>query len=273
MGHVVRIGDPGDERLHDFVALTDVQLRRRTEPERGLFIAEGEKVIRRALAAGYRLRSLLLADKWLPALTDVVESTDAPVLVADDALIETTTGFAVHRGALAAMHREPLPDLAALLSGARRVVVLEDVNDHTNVGAVFRNAAALGIDAVVLSPRCADPLYRRAIKVSMGAVFSVPYTRLDSWYGGIAAIRAYGFAVLALTPAADATPIDALDEDTLRRCALVLGAEGSGVTPHWLREADLRVRIPMSREVDSLNVAAAAAIACWVVTRAGVGAV
>ncbi|HET8767865.1 MAG TPA: TrmH family RNA methyltransferase, partial [Pedococcus sp.] len=177
-----------DERLADYVALTDVALRRRTEPERGLYIAESEKVIRRALTAGHRPRSYLMARRWLTDLADIVEQAEAdgvPVFVGEHDVIEQLTGFHLHRGALAAMQRPVLPSLESLLEGARRVLVLEDVVDHTNVGAVFRSAAALGVDAVLVTPRCADPLYRRSIRVSMGTVFQVPWTRVEPWPQGI----------------------------------------------------------------------------------------
>ena len=175
------ITDPSDSRLADYVSLTDVALRRRTEPERGLYIAESEKVIRRALRAGHRPRSYLMAERWLTDLADLVADAEAdgvPVFVGEHDVIEQLTGFHLHRGALASMQRPELPSVAALVADARRVLVLEDIVDHTNVGAVFRSAAALGVDAVLVTPRCADPLYRRAIRVSMGTVFQVPWTRL-----------------------------------------------------------------------------------------------
>ncbi|MGH8969829.1 MAG: TrmH family RNA methyltransferase [Actinomycetes bacterium] len=260
---VVRVESPDDPRLADYVGLTDVELRRRTEPARGLFMAEGEKVIRRALAAGYPLRSLLLEERWLPALQDVVAGTQAPVYVAPRALLAQVTGYDVHRGALAAMARTPLPEAGDLLAGARRLAVLEDVNDHTNVGAVFRAAAGLGLDAVLLSPSCADPLYRRSVKVSMGAVFALPWARLPAWPAGLDLIRDRGFSVLALTPDEDAVPIDDVPTAMLQRCAVLLGAEGPGLSARSLRRADARVRIPMAHGVDSLNVAAAAAVAFY----------
>ncbi|HQV91819.1 MAG TPA: RNA methyltransferase, partial [Phycicoccus sp.] len=167
-----------DPRLQDYVGLTDVALRRRVEPERGLYIAESEKVIRRALAAGHRPRSFLMAQRWLSDLADVVDRAEAdgtPVFVGEHDLIEELTGFHLHRGALAAMQRPVLPTLEEVLSGARRVMILEDIVDHTNVGALIRSCAGLGIDAVLVTPRCADPLYRRAIRVSMGTVFQVPW--------------------------------------------------------------------------------------------------
>ena len=260
---VVEVSAADDPRLRDYVGLTDVALRRRLEPSGGLFLAEGEKVIRRAVAAGYPVRSVLLARKWLPGLADVLEATGATAYVAADARLEELTGFAVHRGALASMHRRPLPAAAEVIWKARRVAVLEDLNNHTNVGAVFRGAAALGMDAVLLSPRCADPLYRRSVKVAMGAVFAVPYARLESWPGDLGLLRAAGLPLLALTPDAGAVPLGDVPEAVRERCALLLGAEGPGLTEAAVEAADLAVRIPMAAGVDSLNVAAAAAVAFY----------
>jgi tRNA G18 (ribose-2'-O)-methylase SpoU len=264
---VLPVDDPTDPRLRDYLDLTDVALRRRREPADGLFMAEGEKVIRRALAAGYRMRSLLLEDKWLASLRDVVDAFDGPVYVGARPVLAKVTGYDVHRGALAAMNRRPLPSVHEVLAGARRVVVLENLTDHTNVGAIFRSAAGLGMDAVLVTPRCADPLYRRSVKVSMGAVFSVPWTRLGSWPGDLALLRQAELAVLALTPEASAVPIDELAPEVRARAALVLGAEGPGLAPRTLAEVGTRVRIPMAAGVDSLNVGAAAAVAFYALTR------
>ncbi|MGI5336874.1 TrmH family RNA methyltransferase [Streptomyces sp. CA-181903] len=263
---VITIDDPDDPRLHDYTGLTDVELRRRREPAEGLFIAEGEKVIRRAVDAGYGMRSMLLSAKWVDAMRDVMEDVSAPVYVVEPELAERVTGYHVHRGALASMRRKPLPDAAGLLATARRVAVMEAVNDHTNIGAIFRSAAALGMDAVLLSPDCADPLYRRSVKVSMGAVFSVPWARLENWPRDLETVRAAGFRVLALTPDAQATAMDAAAPHRLERVALMLGAEGSGLSAKALRAADEWVRIPMAHGVDSLNVGAAAAVAFYAVT-------
>ena len=175
MADLITVEDPDDPRLRDYTGLTDVELRRRREPAEGLFIAEGEKVIRRAKEAGYEMRSMLLSAKWIDVMRDVIDELPAPVYAVSPELAEQVTGYHVHRGALASMQRKPLPTADGLLAGeARRIVVMESVNDHTNIGAIFRSAAALGMDAVLLSPDCADPLYRRSVKVSMGAVFSVP---------------------------------------------------------------------------------------------------
>jgi tRNA G18 (ribose-2'-O)-methylase SpoU len=263
----IEVDDPGDPRLADYVRLTDMQLRRALEPVGGLFLAEGEKVVRRAVDAGYAVRSVLLARKWLPGLADVLEPLDVPVYLAPDDVIERVTGFAVHRGALASMQRRPLPTPADLLGTARRVAVLEGFTNPTNVGAVFRAAAALGLDGVLLDPLCADPLYRRSVRVSMGAALTLPYARFQRWPEGLDDVRAAGLTLLALTPAADAVDLDRVPPAATRRCAVVLGAEGPGLAERTLAASDLRVRIPMARGVDSLNVAAAAAVAFWQVTR------
>ncbi|MCM2429495.1 TrmH family RNA methyltransferase [Streptomyces sp. RKAG337] len=265
MAELITIDDPDDPRLHDYVALTDVELRRRREPAEGLFIAEGEKVIRRARHAGYRMRSMLLSAKWVDVMRDVIDEVPAPVYAVSPELAEQVTGYHVHRGALASMGRKPLPEADDLLGTARRIVVMESVNDHTNIGAIFRSAAALGMDAVLLSPDCADPLYRRSVKVSMGAVFSVPYARLDSWPRDLETVRAAGFKLLALTPADKATDIDEAAPHRLERVALLLGAEGDGLSTQALVAADEWVRIPMAHGVDSLNVGAAAAVAFYAV--------
>jgi tRNA G18 (ribose-2'-O)-methylase SpoU len=261
-----RVDDPADPRLADYRDLRDVELRTHLEAEHGLFLAEGEKVVRRAVEGGFPVRSFLMAPRWLDGLADVLARSDAPCFVVSEDLAETVTGFHVHRGALASLARLPLPSMSEVLRDARTVVVLEDLVDHTNVGAVFRSAAALGVDGVLLAPRCADPLYRRSVKVAMGAVFSVPYARLGSWYDALPTVAAAGFTTVALTPAADAEDI----EDAvagLGRVALVLGSEGHGLTPRWERSADRRAVIPMRHGVDSLNVAAATAVACYVTVR------
>ena len=265
--HPIEVDRAADARLADYTRLTDAALRIHLEAEHGLFIAEGTKVITRAVAAGYPVRSLLLGQSRvadLPALAEA--AADAPVYLVPDEVAESLTGYRIHRGALAALGRKPLPEVGAVTADARRIVVLEDLVDHGNVGAIFRCAAALGVDAVVLSPRCADPLYRRSVKVSMGAVFAIPYARMTSWYDGLAELKSGGFRVLALTPDERATPV-ASALRTAERVALVLGTEGDGLSTRWLDEADEAVRIPMNPAaraagVDSLNVVAAAAIAC-----------
>jgi tRNA G18 (ribose-2'-O)-methylase SpoU len=264
------VTDAEDPRLADYARLTDMELRTSLESVQGLFIAEGTKVIGRAVAAGYPVRSVLVAERRLGDLP-ALPATGAPVYVVPDETAERLTGYRVHRGALASLHRKPLPETAALAAAARRVIVLEDLVDHANVGAIFRCAAALGVDAVFLSPRCADPLYRRAVKVSMGAVFAIPYARMTGWYDGLAGLRAAGFRLLALTPDRAAAPIGAAVVG--HRTALLLGTEGDGLSSRWLHEADQAVRIPMhpgalAAGVDSLNVVAAAAITCHVLVGA-----
>jgi tRNA G18 (ribose-2'-O)-methylase SpoU len=262
----IAITDPTDPRLEDYVSLTDVALRRRTEPERGLYIAESQKVIRRALAAGHRPRSYLMAERWVTDLADLVDAAEAdgiPVYVGAHDVIEARTGFHLHRGALASMQRPELPAVADVIAGARRVVVVEDVVDHTNVGAIFRSAAALGVDAVLVTPRCADPLYRRSIRVSMGTVFQVPWTRIDPWPQGIGLLREAGLQVAAMALSDDSVSLADLESDPPERLALVLGAEGDGLSARTVADADLTIRIPMAGGVDSLNVAAASAVAMW----------
>ncbi|MFF0824419.1 TrmH family RNA methyltransferase [Micromonospora haikouensis] len=259
---VHQITDPDDDRIADYRALTDVELRTRWEPPHGLFIAEGELVLRRALRAGYPARSFLVDAKRVDQLADL-DTGDAPVYAATPDVLEKATGFHVHRGVLASFRRRPLPDAAGVLAAARRVAILEDVNNHTNLGAIFRGAAALGVDAVLLSPTCADPLYRRSVRVSMGEVFAVPYAKFARWPDGLDQVRQAGFTVLALTPAVDAVPIQRLTPAQRARAALLLGAEGPGLTAAAQAASDVRVVVPMQRGVDSLNVAAAAAVAFW----------
>lgn len=272
---LIQITDPDDERLTDYTRLTDVALRSRSEPAKGLYIAESSQVIRRAVAAGHRPRSFLMAERWVEGLADVLADVGAgpdgevPVYVGESDVLEAITGFHLHRGALAAMHRPVLEPVEAVLAaarggaGARRVAVLEDVVDHTNVGAVFRSAAGLGVDAVLVTPRCADPLYRRSVRVSMGTVFQVPWTRIDPWPGGVQTLRSAGFTVAALALSDDAVALDELAASPPGRLALVLGTEGDGLSRGAVEAADLVVRIPMSGGVDSLNVAAASAVAFW----------
>ncbi|MEO6145108.1 MAG: RNA methyltransferase [Dermatophilaceae bacterium] len=267
----IQISDPADERVRDYFSLTDVNLRRKLEPARGLYLAESVKVIRRSISAGHRPRSFLMGERWLTDLADLVEQAESegvPVYVAQASVIEAMTGFHLHRGALASMHRPPLVAPAELLSRASqqkhfRVVILEDIVDHTNVGAVFRSAAALGVDAVLITPRCADPLYRRAVRVSMGTVFQVPWTRIDPWPGGLQVLRDNGFTVAAFALTEAATRLDELAADPPERLAVIFGTEGDGLARRTVEGADLVVKIPMAGGVDSLNVAAASAVALW----------
>ncbi len=263
----VLVKRPDDERLADYVKLRDASLRRHLEADRGLFIAEGAKVIRRAVLAGYRPRSFLLAERWLADLRDLLDAwPQVPVFVVTEAVAEEVTGFHVHRGALASLHREQRHSPDDLLR-RDRLVVIEDVVDHTNVGAILRNAAALGWDGALLAPRAADPLYRRSIKVSMGAVFSLPWARLDDWASTPERLREAGFFTVALGLGHGAVPVEAVRDDFVRewrRVAVMLGTEGAGLSAQWSQGADVVAAIPMHQGIDSLNVAAASAIACYV---------
>ena len=260
---LVPVDDPADPRLTDYLHLTDVALRRVSEPEGGLYIAESSKVIRRALQAGHRPRSVLLQEKWLPDLVPLLEGVDVDVYVAPPELLEQITGFVLHRGAIASMHRPELPSVAEVLKDARRVVVLENIVDHTNVGAIFRAVAGLGADAVLVTPQCADPLYRRSVRVSMAAVLQVPWTRLPEWPDGAAELHAAGFEIAALALDDTAVTLDAYAADPPERVAILLGAEGDGLSRAALSSADRIVTIPMLHGIDSLNVAAASAVALW----------
>ncbi|QKJ19557.1 TrmH family RNA methyltransferase [Microbacterium hominis] len=261
---IVPIADAADERLRDYRDLTDVALRRVIEPEGGLYMAESAKVLERALRAGHRPRSVLAQERWLPDAERLLAGVpEVPVYVVPAEVAEGVTGYAVHRGMLAAMHRPALPAVEDVVAGARLVVVLEDIVDHTNVGAIFRAAAGLGADAVLVTPRCADPLYRRSVRVSMGTVFQVPWTRLPEWdvAGGI--LHRAGFTLAALALADDAVSLDAFADARHDRVALAFGSEGDGLSRAALRAADTVVTIPMAGGVDSLNVAAASAVALW----------
>lgn len=260
---VTELRDSRDPRVADLTGLTDVAARSAREPAEGLFVAEGEKVIRRALAAGYAPRVVLTEPRWLGGLADALEGHEVEVLLAEPEVLRQVTGYRVHRGALASMARRALPTVAGVLADARLVVVLVDLVDHTNVGAVFRNAAALGADAVLVSAGCADPLYRRSIKVSMGAALTLPWTRTAA----DPLEHLSGWRVVALTPDPTAEDIGAVGLGFAPR-ALLLGTEGDGLPPTLLARADHRVRIPMAGGVDSLNVAAASAIALHVLRQA-----
>jgi tRNA G18 (ribose-2'-O)-methylase SpoU len=262
------IVDAGDPRLLPFTGLTDVAHRRGVEQSSGTFVVEGVTAIRVALTSPYPVRSVLVTAAKATALADALDAHDrtsdraVEVLVADQATMNAVTGFDIHRGAVAVAERLPLPAPAALLVGARTVAVLEGINDHENLGAIGRSALALGVDALLLDPTCADPLYRRCVRVSMGQILHLPYARTARTTTALTEIRAAGFVVVALTPSADAEPIDAVVAAVGDRpVALVLGAEGSGLTPGALSAAEHRAAIPLRHGVDSLNVGHAAAIA------------
>ncbi len=260
---IERIDDLAHPGLADYSGLTDVALRRLSEPAGGLYIAESSKVIARALAAGHLPRSILVLEQWLPEMEELLAAFDVPIYVGPPGLLERLTGFNLHRGALAAMHRPVLRAVGEVISGARRVVVIEDVVDHTNVGAIFRAAAGLGADAVLVTPRCADPLYRRSVRVSMGTVLQVPWTRLPEWPEGAAILKDAGFHLAALALADGAVGLDVLAESPPEKLAILLGTEGDGLSRDAVAHADTVVTIPMRNGVDSLNVASASAVALW----------
>jgi tRNA G18 (ribose-2'-O)-methylase SpoU len=264
---LIEIDAADDSRLADYVRLRESSLRRSLEAAEGLFIAEGAKVIRRAIEAGYRPRSFLLARRWLADLEDLLTAdSDVPVYLVSEETAEAVTGFHVHRGALASLRRVQRHDVAGLLASSRRLVVTEDIVDHANVGAIARSAAGLGWDGLLLSPRCADPLYRRSVKVSMGAVLALPWARLEDWRTAIHTLHQGGFTVAALTLRPDSVSLAEFASQlrtTPQRLAILLGTEGHGLSREWTEQADVAIRIPMRAGVDSLNVAAAAAIACY----------
>lgn len=269
--------------LADYTSLTDVALRRRLETERGLYMAESSKVIERAVRAGHEPRSFLMAERWYEPLRELIAAApgtggsddggDVPIIFAPEEVLERLTGFHLHRGAMAAMNRPVLAGVSDLLSsargglGARRVAVLEDLVDHTNVGAAFRSAAALGVDAVLVTPQCADPLYRRSVRVSMGTVFQVPWTRIERW-PAMDELHAAGWTVAAMALSEGAVSLEDFSASPActapdSKVAVVLGTEGDGLRARTVAAADVVVRIPMAGSVDSLNVAAAAAVAFW----------
>ena len=277
----ITIDSIDDERVAAYTNLTEIQLRNRLEPERGLFIAESPKVIDRALAAGREPISLLVEEPWIEGMSqtfDVVDKrwgTDIPVYVASPEQLRQLTGYRLHRGALSAMRRWPLPSVEETCRDARRVAVMENIVDHTNVGALMRSAAALDVDAVLVAPSCGDPLYRRAARVSMGTVFQIPWTRIGGddkhfWpRRGLEELRSLGFTTVAMALSDDSISLDELTRrlnnspesaDHIDKLALIFGTEGDGLSRHTIAGADLTVKIPMSHGVDSLNVAASSAV-------------
>ena len=270
MANIIEITDFSAPELDAFARLTEAQLRNRLEPEKGIFIAESPKVIRRALRAGYEPIALLTERKHLSGQAKdlVAELGDVPVYTADDDLLEGLTGYALTRGVLCAMRRRPLPTVEELCKNARRIAVLESIVDATNVGAIFRSAAALNIDAVLVTPTCCDPLYRRAARVSMGTVFQVPWTRIGETAAdwpeqGMARLKAMGFQTAAMALSDDSVSVDDPKLCKVEKLAIILGTEGDGLSGDTIADCDHVVRIPMREEVDSLNVAAASAVAFW----------
>jgi tRNA G18 (ribose-2'-O)-methylase SpoU len=256
---VIEIADLADPRLADFSHQTDVALKKTGG---GLYIAESALVLERALRAGHRPRSVLALGGTVDEAIALV-GDDVPIFSGPGELLAELTGYLLHRGLIASMHRPPLPDAADLLASAKRVVVLENVADPTNVGAIFRSVAAIGADAVLVTPRCSDPFYRRAIRVSMGTVLQVPWTRVGDWTSTRQLLAASGFHVAALALTDDALDLRAFAAAAPDRVAIVLGAEGDGLTDEAIAAADTVVSIPMAHGIDSLNVAATAAVAMW----------
>ena len=273
-----------DPRAEAYVSLTEMQLRNRLEPAKGVFIAESPKVIDRALAADREPLSLLVEEPWLEGMKDTFDfidgrwGADIPVYVASPEQLKRLTGYRLHRGALCAMRRWPLPSVAEICKSARRVAVMENIVDHTNVGALMRSAAALDVDAVLVTPSCGDPLYRRAARVSMGTVFQIPWTRIGGddkhyWpFTGMQELRDLGFTTVAMALEDDSISLEELvrrlnndngEKDHIDKLALIFGTEGDGLSHHTISRADLTVKIPMSHGVDSLNVAASSAVAFY----------
>lgn len=270
MPNIIELTDFTSPELDVFARLTEAQLRSRLEPEKGVFIAESPKVIERALNAGYEPVSLLMERRHIggQGREIIARCEEIPVYTGDSGLLAELTGYELTRGVLCAMRRPKLPSVEELCANARRVAILESIVDHTNVGAIFRSAAALGMDAVLVTPTCCDPLYRRAVRVSMGAVFQVPWTRIggkpSDWpQPGMERLRKLGFKTAAMALRDDSVPIDDPQLAAEERLALVLGTEGDGLAASTIAACDYTVRIPMSHGVDSLNVAAASAVAFW----------
>jgi tRNA G18 (ribose-2'-O)-methylase SpoU len=262
---LIAIDDLSDPRLVDYAHLTDVALKKARGTEHGLYIAESALVLERALRAGHVPRSVLAlgntADEALAVLGDY--AADVPVFVGHGEMLADLTGYILHRGLIASMHRPELPDANTLLAGARRIVILENISDPTNVGAIFRSAGAIGADAILVTPRCSDPFYRRAIRVSMGTVLQVPWTRVGDWTETRALLVRHGFHLAALALAPGAVSLRDFEGTVHEHLALLLGAEGEGLTDEALAASDSVVQIPMKHGIDSLNVAAASAVAMW----------
>ena len=266
MSNIIEITDFSAPELDVYARLTEAQLLNRFEPARGMFIAESPKVIHRALDGGCQPVSLLMERKDIEgaAREVIARCPDIPVYTADEELLCNLTGYHLTRGVLCSMRRPKRPGLAEICAGASRIVVLENVQNPTNVGAIFRSAAALGMDAVLLTPGCSDPLYRRSARVSMGTVFQIPWTYTDSWpEEGMAQLERLGFKTAAMALSDDSVSIDNPRLMAEEKLAVVLGSEGDGLTADTIAKCDYTVKIPMYHGVDSLNVAAASAVAFW----------
>ncbi len=274
---IIRVDTLEDPRLDVFARLTDTQLRSKLEPEKAIFIAESGKVIERALEANMEPLSLLMDEKWFEALQPLmtcIESRhpETPLFVAPRDEMTKLTGYELTRGALAAFRRPAQPSVADVVANARIIAVLEDITNHTNVGAIFRSAAALNVDAVLVTPACYDPLYRRAVRVSMGTVFQIPWTRIGeearNWAEtGVPLLHELGFTTAAMALSDDSIELGDARLKACEKLAIVLSTEGDGLSPATIAQCDHTVRIPMSHGVDSLNVAAASAVAFWELTR------
>ena len=277
---IINVPTIDDPRLDAYARLTEVQLRNKLEPEKGMFIAESSKVIERAVAGGMQPLSLLMEEKFLTGMQPIIDEIsrrypglDLPAFILPHGQLKKLTGFELTRGALGAFRRPVPASVEDVCREARRVAVLEDITNHTNVGAIFRSAAALGIDAVLVTQACYDPLYRRAVRVSMGTVFQVPWARIGadsgatgtgSWaHDGIPLLHSLGFKTAALALSDNSISLDNPQLAAEEKLALVLGTEGDGLAAHTIANCDYTVRIPMAHQVDSLNVAAASAVAFW----------
>ena len=277
---IINVPTIDDPRLDAYARLTEVQLRNKLEPEKGMFSAESSKVIERAVAGGMQPLSLLMEEKFLTGMQPIIDEIsrrypglDLPAFILPHGQLKKLTGFELTRGALGAFRRPVPASVEDVCREARRVAVLEDITNHTNVGAIFRSAAALGIDAVLVTQACYDPLYRRAVRVSMGTVFQVPWARIGadsgatgtgSWaHDGIPLLHSLGFKTAALALSDNSISLDNPQLAAEEKLALVLGTEGDGLAAHTIANCDYTVRIPMAHQVDSLNVAAASAVAFW----------
>ena len=271
MPHIIEVTDLAAPELDVYARLTEAQLRNRLEPDKGVFIAESPKVIATALDAGYEPLSLLMERRHIEgdAQPILARCGEIPVYTAERETLARLTGFELTRGVLCAMRRKPLPTVEEVVANARRIAILEDITNHTNVGAAFRSAAALGIDAVLCTPACCDPLYRRAVRVSMGTVFQVPWTRIgeapgEEWpRGGIAKLQSLGFKTAAMALDDNSVSLDCPELKECEKLAIIMGTEGDGLSQHTIAACDYTVKIPMAHGVDSLNVAAASAVAFW----------
>ncbi|MGN0665705.1 MAG: TrmH family RNA methyltransferase [Huintestinicola sp.] len=278
MAEIIEVTDLSAKELEVYTKLTEAQLRNRLEPSKGIFIAESQKVIDVAIRSGCKPVSLLTDKRYIDgqARDTIIQCGDIPVYAAESSVLEKLTGFHLTRGVLCAMRRPVLRDAEELCKDAKRIAVLENIVDATNIGAIFRSAAALGMDAVLVTPTCCDPLNRRAVRVSMGTVFQIPWTYIGSdhteWPSpGLDRIKQMGFRTAAMALSDNSVSIDDPKLASEDKLAVILGAEGDGLSPKTIADCDYVVRIPMSHGVDSLNVAAASAVAFWQLRQAEAG--